>query len=224
MKIKPLVISILCIIITVVLIGTFINTDKSHKKTEEKNDVKEKVETVKIINDELSFFPLEEGFTYNIKSEYPDFGEKIKVLAKQDNAYLVSGEYANSLQFYRLYMDDQEGINIYYEVTNNERAYTDVEKMLKEKDFDSIFSLQSNQEFFILKKPYVVGNNWGYGKITSVKDVDDLEKAEVTVEFENGNKMIYSKKFGLQEIDYTVPKELTDIYHLKLIKATLNEG
>lgn len=170
------------------------------------------------INQDSTYFSLNEGDRYQLVSDLDMFGESIHVLKQEGNAYLVKGQYGTTLQFYRMYLIDQEGVNIFYEMTEDKPGYLEFESLIESNNFNTIFSTASNQELFILKTPYEVGTQWGYGKIISADD------ANITVEYENGNKMFFEKPFGLTKIEYRLPPEMKDYYEQDTFVATHASG
>lgn len=164
------------------------------------------------------YFTLTEGDRHQLVSELDMFGESIHVLKQEGNAYLVKGQYGTTLQFYRMYLIDQEGVNIFYEITEDKDGYLEFESLIESNDFKTIFSTPSNQELFILKSPYIVGTEWGYGKIISA------DESNITVEYENGNKMFFEKPFGLTKIEYHLPPEMKDYYEQDTFIATRVSG
>ena len=165
-----------------------------------------------------TYFELKEQDVIKLVSEVDTLGEQIEVIKNQGNVSFVRGTYGNSQSFYRLYLIDNEGVNIYFEVTNGKDDFDEITQLMEEANYEAIFNLPPNQESFILKTPYEAGNEWGYGKITSVNDKG------ITVQYENGNIFIFNKGKGITEIHYYIPEEMKDYFTQEQFKAFKVEG
>lgn len=153
-----------------------------------------------------AFFHLEEGMTLELTSNVDFFGEKITVLKKEKDTYLIKGQYGNTLNFYRLYETDSNGVNIFFEITEDEEMFNEIKKAIKRDDYSFIFSLKANQEFYILKKPFTPGNNWGYGEIA------EATADKIIVRFKNNNTFTFERDKGLTKIIYNISEEMREYF------------
>lgn len=189
---------IICFLI-LFLVGCELNKEVANKEQQnvEKTTEKKEEQIVEIDNE---YFPFYEGHVIHLQSKEGFYNYKIEFIKLKGNAMLAKGIKNDTLNFYRIYRKDNEGINIYYEISEEQEGFSDFQMLIHNEEYNKIFELNNNQEFFLLKYPFEKNNHWGNGTIVKLNEEITIKNEEIktmVVEFENGDKYYYNKEKGL---------------------------